>query len=418
MASAEVQRRVDGLGEDLGRSVVVVDPDISLLHSSRHFGDEDPVRVQAVLRRDAGSAAIGHVLAQGVRGWTAMGRIPPAPGIGLRSRLCVPIRWQGTLLGFVMVIDADGSVTAAEERLVCGLAEAVAPALQAEREAGAAADGARARLVTGLVGTDPRERARAVADLARTGAPTAWARATVLDTAVTAPGVDAERREAALRHAVAVDTGARHVLAVVRDGRAVVVRLTHSPLGAAEATAAAEKLLAEIDTFGGGSFRGRAGVGEAVAGAERAWTSARQAELARRAVGALGPGPVAHWRELGAWQVLLRVPPGELDETAVPPELRALEAADRRGVLVPTLEAYLRHAGLAVPAAAALHVHRTSLYYRLDRIRALTGLDIDDGATRLRLQLGLAARRLLDFRQRAFLQGEESQDGGSSAGSW
>ena len=39
--------------------------------------------------------------------------------------------------------------------------------------------------------------------------------------------------------------------------------------------------------------------------------------------------------------------------------------------------------------AAALHLHRTSLYYRLGQIRTLTGLDLDDGRTRFQLQLGL-----------------------------
>ncbi len=33
-------------------------------------------------------------------------------------------------------------------------------------------------------------------------------------------------------------------------------------------------------------------------------------------------------------------------------------------------------------------MHRTTLHYRLDRVRELTGADLDDGATRLRLHLG------------------------------
>lgn len=44
---------------------------------------------------------------------------------------------------------------------------------------------------------------------------------------------------------------------------------------------------------------------------------------------------------------------------------------------------------LATLAAEELHVHRTTLYYRLDRIKELTGADLRDGATRTDLQLAL-----------------------------
>jgi DNA-binding PucR family transcriptional regulator len=64
-------------------------------------------------------------------------------------------------------------------------------------------------------------------------------------------------------------------------------------------------------------------------------------------------------------------------------------------VLVRTLEAYLRHAGSAPAAADELHIHRTTLHYRLDRIRAITGSEPDDGETRLLLHLGLGVARLL-----------------------
>jgi DNA-binding PucR family transcriptional regulator len=43
-----------------------------------------------------------------------------------------------------------------------------------------------------------------------------------------------------------------------------------------------------------------------------------------------------------------------------------------------------------------MHIHRTTLYYRLDRIREITGLDIDDGDVRLHLHLGLVAHRMVE----------------------
>ncbi len=98
---------------------------------------------------------------------------------------------------------------------------------------------------------------------------------------------------------------------------------------------------------------------------------------------------------LGVHGVLLRVPADAWDDTAVPAELHALRAADPQGRLTATLAAWLDAGGNAPAAADALHVHRTTLHYRLDRVRELTGADLDDGATRLRLHLGLEVARHL-----------------------
>lgn len=62
---------------------------------------------------------------------------------------------------------------------------------------------------------------------------------------------------------------------------------------------------------------------------------------------------------------------------------------EHNGDLLNTLAAYLRHSGNAVQTAAALYIHRNSLRYRLDRIHALTSLDMDDADSRLALQIGV-----------------------------
>ena len=54
--------------------------------------------------------------------------------------------------------------------------------------------------------------------------------------------------------------------------------------------------------------------------------------------------------------------------------------------------AYLRHGGNATRTADALFLHRNSLGYRLARIQALTGLDLDDPDARLALQVSVLLR--------------------------
>ncbi len=54
---------------------------------------------------------------------------------------------------------------------------------------------------------------------------------------------------------------------------------------------------------------------------------------------------------------------------------------------------FLDCAGSAARAAAALRIHRQTLYYRLNRIAALTGLDLAEGDDRLLLHASLKAAR-------------------------
>jgi DNA-binding PucR family transcriptional regulator len=60
-----------------------------------------------------------------------------------------------------------------------------------------------------------------------------------------------------------------------------------------------------------------------------------------------------------------------------------------------TARTVLDRGGDIAAAAAALHIHRTTLYYRIDRIEALTGVNLRAGPGRddLHLALRLAAYR-------------------------
>jgi len=57
------------------------------------------------------------------------------------------------------------------------------------------------------------------------------------------------------------------------------------------------------------------------------------------------------------------------------------------GRLSYTLREFLRHSCGYMATAQALHIHRSTLLYRLERIRDLTGIDLEDDRTRLHLQL-------------------------------
>lgn len=94
---------------------------------------------------------------------------------------------------------------------------------------------------------------------------------------------------------------------------------------------------------------------------------------------------------------------------AIRATLAPLEAYDREqgGDLVHTLAVYFAEGGNLSRAAAALFLHRNSLYYRLAHIQALTGLSLDDETHRLWLHLAVALTTAPDETRE-----EESDAGG------
>ncbi|MYQ73417.1 PucR family transcriptional regulator, partial [Streptomyces sp. SID4934] len=119
----------------------------------------------------------------------------------------------------------------------------------------------------------------------------------------------------------------------------------------------------------------------------RAWREALAAARAAHAEPRLGP--VAHWSALGPYRLLTALSAPTAADPATAP---LLTGAHRE--LARTAETYLDHAGQAGRTAAALGVHRQTLYYRLSRVEQLTGLDLDDGEDRLLLHMALKAARL------------------------
>jgi len=69
-------------------------------------------------------------------------------------------------------------------------------------------------------------------------------------------------------------------------------------------------------------------------------------------------------------------------------------ATRNREQLMETLEAHLE-SGSVKDSAAKLKLHRHTVLYRLDRLGQLLGRNLDEPATRLRLQLAIGLRKLL-----------------------
>lgn len=398
MAQRQLQYLVDVLSQRLGRSVVLDDPEINLVVASRHYGDADDQRTRALLQRDVGDAAAGHILRQGVAQWTVPGHIPPRDDLGMKGRLCHAVRRQGQLLGFLLAIDEDRSMTEREIEEVVRAGHEIGALLLGEK---LDQDRERQELesaVLDLVSSEPTRREAGGRALERLGV---LRRACHVTVTVTVTGLefdgglgDPRTAEAVLAlrvatagvarsrpgSAAAAVVGVRGILLQTWDSRPTAVHLREQ---------ATEWRDAVVRVLGSGPVP-TAGVGRVQAGMEEAHRAYGEALIALRAASRVpGLGGVALAEDLGPLDVVLRVPDADLTPALVPDALLRLCEGDPHGRLLETLRSYLDCAGSSSATAEALHIHRTSLYYRLERIEKITGLSLADGRHRLLLHLGL-----------------------------
>ncbi|MFK0173752.1 PucR family transcriptional regulator [Streptomyces sp. NPDC090306] len=394
--SAALQTLVDQLAEDIGRSVVVDDPLVRMVCSSRHYGDEDPVRVRSLLQGVADNEPIRFVLAQGVTRWSRPGFLDGSEELGLLPRYCVPLRERGHLLGLLMVIAPQSELTARETESVGRAAGAMTAQLWTEHFAGSAEETGTRDLLLDLLGTGPAGRAAARQRVLNSGllrdAPHSVVTVVQVARCHEPPG----QVELALRGAVDVfrRTRSAHGLTAVDQDRAVLLQVRDRPPAPGELAEQSRRILDALGTFLHPDAGPVVGVGGRQAHLADAWTSYEQALVALSGAARLPSlGGVADWEELGEFAVLLQLPEHALTEALVPKPLRAL--AENGGArLRQTLRSYLEHAGSVPRTAAALGIHRTSLYHRLRRIQEITGLDLDNGSHRLVLHLGLRIEEL------------------------
>jgi len=80
--------------------------------------------------------------------------------------------------------------------------------------------------------------------------------------------------------------------------------------------------------------------------------------------------------------------------------------------LVRTLETFLEADGNVAGTAQRLFTHRHTIYYRLERVRELSGLDVSSSDGREKLSLGLKAMRVLGIASAGGPASEAGAEGG------
>ncbi len=333
-ASAEVQAAVDRLGTSLGRAVLVEDVHHRPLWWSAQ-GEVDGTRMRTILQRYVEPAAAAVVARFRLAGAEGPVRIPAVPEADMLPRWCVPLRVGRDLFGYLWVLDPDETLTGAELPQIVACADLAAATLAEER-------------ITG----EKRDRRRACL-LARLAA---------------GPDVNAARELIRLED---------------RDPDVTVVVQAPGRAGGWP--------LADGMTVHPGGSLGTSGSPVPLAQLGVAVHRARVTAQALRA-GAILDQPT--WDSLGSWHLIASAP-DDLAVADVHPGAEVLATQDRPDLMI-TARALLDHGGDVARTAGQLHIHRTTLYYRLERIEALTGVDLKAGPGRddLHMALRLTAFRL------------------------
>jgi PucR family transcriptional regulator, purine catabolism regulatory protein len=111
-----------------------------------------------------------------------------------------------------------------------------------------------------------------------------------------------------------------------------------------------------------------------------------------------GHSPVASYRDLGAFQLLLSLQDDDALRLYCDSVLGPLEGASGEygDELLRSLEAFIEQNGQWEKAARQLYCHRHTLRYRIRRVEQLTGRDLSSARDRIEFWLALRARELVN----------------------
>ena len=317
----------------------------------------------------------------------------------------VPVRAGPDVLGLLAVgvdektVDSHGRRRALEHGSTVLALELAKERAAAEVERRLRGDLVEEVLAGGLEGDEAERVARQAERLGHRLPQRAWVMVLEPDddeteAALVAPGRP-DRLDAALSGIVR--SRLPDALTLVRSSSAVFL----VPDEIAADLAAIEKLAAQILAGAAAVMKpGSASVGignlaSSVGELARSHLEARQALRLTRRAG--GRGRVASYRSLGAFRLLLEVQSPEALRRFVDELLGTLlkYAQSRDTPLLETLEALSSARWVRRAAARNLGIHINSMSYRVERIQALTGLQLDDPETRVAISIALRARTML-----------------------
>lgn len=382
MFDQQLQVIAEQLADALQRSVIIDDAALRPVGVSAQTGLVDASRVEAVLQRRTSARHRQMLTERGIFKARERVRIPALEPESL-PRLCLPLVQRDQLLGFLWLIDEPPLTAAQIQR--AEVAAAQATRLLQQRAARQAAEfGTFAALADALLQAEEQGRAAAARRLTGEAAltrspPYALALIRCLVDAPAGGRDDLLRAAGDLRRRAAPGS---FVLATPGEHElvAITTRDATGPLRDAVRSLPGPQLVT-----------GTAGAAMALEAVHAQLDNARYAAEVAAAVPAFSRA--ADWDELGSYAVFQYLPRDQAAPERICPGITAL-LTERTGMYESTIRAYLDCGANAQQAAALLHIHRTTLYWRLARVTDLLAVDLSRGDDRLKLHLALKLAEL------------------------
>src|SRR5215213_7898671 len=314
------------------------------------------------------------------------------------SRLVAPVIGRDGLLGSVSLVVPRGSATPEDAQITARGAAACAVVLAREQAAATVRREVELDVLDEVLDGALRSEATLLQQAKRLGHDLLAPHVAVvarIDSAATGPvrASGGEERWEGLEASIARTGTTRggRVLWRIRNNSAEFV-LPTAEVGQERRLAVTMRDELEALLRSGGESAISVGAGtirDGIAGIRRSHAEARQAlQLGRRMQ---GPGHVTIFGDLGVYRLIFAAEGlpelGDLYAQSLG-DLLAYDTQNNAD-LVSTLDAFFAANGSPKEAAERLGVHRNTVLYRLDRIRDITGYDLDDAGLRMRLQLAL-----------------------------
>jgi PucR-like helix-turn-helix protein len=375
---SDLQELIDDLADQLGRPVALDGRDWQLLAASAYLGNGDRVRLRSLTARTTAPEVVAWIQSHDLRGSTGIVEVPANESLEIGGRIFYTVRLQDVTLGYLSAI-ADGRPLTEPDREAFEAAAAAAARILWSKQSQHAAEHEREEELLNrlLDSADPEQRAAAARELE---ARPRWGMSDQYVLALgrlPAPDASAEAGERARRHWVAGDL-------IWRERGSQLTVLARLPAGNGPNDVSAALLR-------GGAELATTAILTDLEGAGQVLRDTADALLVLERLPELGPASLVS--ELGAWPTVARL--WEASGRPLRPEpLQRVLAHRRAEELLEALEAVLDSGGDVPRAAEAIHVHRSTLYRRIEAAQELTGMLLDRGDDRLRLHLALRMRRL------------------------
>ncbi|WP_429390287.1 PucR family transcriptional regulator [Paenarthrobacter sp. TE4293] len=398
MMQQDVEQIVERVALKLGRGLSLEDLDGVLLAYSSNQSHADRVRVNFLLSKRVPSDVSVWQLSHGIATAVRPVVVPANEDLGMLGRVCVPLLVRGFRVGYLWVqLDLE------EQSATAILAELPGVRDELDLLAGLLLDSntaesefrrRREQEFLSACGGESNAVA-AVAGWKEIQGRGPWQLVTILDPEGARSDVDPiaatlTHRSAALQSTIGVNAALfsagteTHSVVLFRESGG---RADHAQVLVHYQLELAKRAGRKVD-------RVILGISEPFQVIRQLAGAYRQSKVAAQAAAVDQPlGELVDSRSVGVYQLFDRLlAPGGWDDTGSV-HFRTLEDQDKNGELLPVLELLYDNDGSVQDVAAKLHLHRSSIYNRLGRIRQLIGADPLSGAIRLELHAALKARR-------------------------